>query len=353
MLGLFPDMNSEGGIQQSARLAWSCIQRRVDSANGQALLFCYRGNPASNLSHGFKGVSAYTKTQAMHTLGTLPVIPRNVLVWHLGLLKLVPFLRANKANIGLMLLGIEAWRRHDLLTRHLLKRVKLFLSISDHTWRRFLNFYPSLEARSHITVPLGLGSTAQEAIPLPNMSKPMLVMLSRLALGEDYKGHREIIEVWSEVRQRIPGALLWIAGDGDLRPRLEELVEARGLEGLVRFLGQVTETQKQAILEQCRGLAMPSRAEGFGLVYLEAMRLGRPCLVSDCDAGREVVHPPEAGLAVNPGDTAALADAVCRLLTPGSEWDTWSANARRRYEQNFTAAHFQRRLIAALDPLLV
>jgi glycosyltransferase involved in cell wall biosynthesis len=51
----------------------------------------------------------------------------------------------------------------------------------------------------------------------------------------------------------------------------------------------VTEEEKQDLLRRCRCFAMPSRNEGFGLVYLEAMRLGRPCLVSDCDAGREIV----------------------------------------------------------------
>jgi glycosyltransferase involved in cell wall biosynthesis len=93
---------------------------------------------------------------------------------------------------------------------------------------------------------------------------------------------------------------------------------------------------------------MPSRGEGFGLVYLEAMRLGRPCLVSNCDAGREVVNPPEAGLAVDPADASSLADGVCRLLADGPEWHRLSQAARRRYEREFTAEHFQRRLIAAL-----
>jgi len=78
---------------------------------------------------------------------------------------------------------------------------------------------------------------------------------------------------------------------------------------------------------------MPSRGEGFGLVYLEAMRLGRPCLVSTMDAGREVVNPPEAGLAANPDNQEELVSAVCRLLADRAEWRQWSAQARRRYER--------------------
>ncbi len=75
----------------------------------------------------------------------------------------------------------------------------------------------------------------------------------------------------------------------------------------ISFLGRITEEEKQDRLDRCQCLAMPSRAEGFGLVYLEAMRMGRPCMVSTTDAAREVVNPPEAGLAVDPDDTEAVA----------------------------------------------
>jgi glycosyltransferase involved in cell wall biosynthesis len=70
--------------------------------------------------------------------------------------------------------------------------------------------------------------------------------------------------------------------------------------------------------------------------------------VSTVDAGREVINPPEAGLAVNPDDKFDLADSICRLLRDGVEWRQWSEQARRRYEENYTAKHFQERLLAAL-----
>ena len=127
-----------------------------------------------------------------------------------------------------------------------------------------------------------------------------------------------------------------------------QLAAERNLSRQVRFWGGVSEAEKFELLSRCRCLALPSRSEGFGLVYLEAMRLGKPCLVSTLDAGREVVNPPEAGLAVNPTDTDALAEAVCRLLADTAEAQTRARHAVQRYESNFTARQFQQRLVAAI-----
>jgi phosphatidylinositol alpha-1,6-mannosyltransferase len=174
------------------------------------------------------------------------------------------------------------------------------------------------------------------------------VIIGRLFRTENYKGHREMIAAWPLVLERIPRAELWILGDGDLRRDLEELARALRLEARVRFRGWLPEDEKQDVLLRARCLAVPSRGEGFGLVYLEAMRVARPCLVSTVDAGREVVDPPNAGLAADPADPRSLSDAVCRLLTLGPEWFRWSERARAVYEERFTARLFQERLVAAL-----
>ncbi len=344
VLGLFPQFGNGhlGGIQASADAAWEAV-----SASAQVTLISYR-RPA----HGAKAEvnTAYTRLQAL--LGVLrqtkPV--DLLLIWQIGLLKLLPFFPSRPRNVVLFLHGIEVWKKQDWLTQQLLKRVGIFLTNSDYTWERFLSYNPGLKQSRHKTVWLGLDASLSADSGSP-YERPIALMLSRLSKGEDYKGHREVINAWPEVLQQTPDAALWIAGDGDLRTDLEQLVAELGLEHSVRFWGQVSEEKKQELLQQSRCLAMPSRGEGFGLVYLEAMRLGRPCLVSTLDAGREVIDPPEAGLAVDPDNQSEVASAICRLLADGPEWQQWSTQARRRYEENFTARHFQERLLTALFPI--
>ncbi|MFQ5872898.1 MAG: glycosyltransferase family 4 protein [Dehalococcoidia bacterium] len=357
LLGLFPAFEAAGGVQASGRLAWEGI---ADSPLWGSYFFCYGGKMADWRGQGVNGppvsglqstapeaVYAASKLSAIVTLLRKRWPVRLVLVWHLGLLKLLPFLRVSGAKVVLFLHGIEAWKPRVLLTHSLLRRVDLFLSNSDYTWQRFVQANPTYAHAPHQTVHLGIEDLVNGDIPAPG-NPPAALMLSRLVRSEDYKGHREMINAWCLVLKHIPKAELWIAGDGDLRPILDALAKERGLGGKVRFWGWVSEEKKQELLSHCRCLALPSCGEGFGLVYLEALRAGRPCLVSTLDAGRGVVNPPEAGLAVNPDDFKEVAAALCRLLSDGPEWKAWSTQARQRYERYFTAKHFQERLISAL-----
>jgi phosphatidylinositol alpha-1,6-mannosyltransferase len=345
LLGLFPWIGADrvGGVELSGRLAWAGLT----AAGERTALFCYAPftRPGTPLEYGPACV-VYSQSAAIRAALGWQQRPATVLIWHIGMLRLLPLFRVRSARVALFLHGIEVWRRHDPLTRLLLRRVKLFVCNSQFTWDRFLHYYPALATRPHTTVHLGAGDPVL-APALPPGEAAALI-LGRLARGEDYKGHRELIAAWPLLQQRLPGAVLWVAGDGDLRPDLERLAQERGLGNAVRFFGQVSEQQKQDLLARCSCLAMPSRGEGFGLVYLEAMRLGRPCLVSTLDAGREVINPPEAGLAADPHDPHALAAALARLMAPGIEWNRWSAQARARYEERFTAQHFQQRLIESL-----
>ena len=346
LLGLFPSFEKIGGVETSGRLAWEPFAAEPQRHQ----LFCYSNHGAARLHSNGHAIYAGSKAQALATAMGRRWTAQTVLVWHLGLMKLLPFLRLRNAKVALFLHGIEAWRRQGRFTRQLLRRVDLFLSNSEHTWQRFVSFHPEMKSAAHRVVHLGIGQAWSRPMLAPD-HPPAVLMIGRMLVGERYKGHREMMAAWPLVLDRHPHARLWIAGPGPLGPELEREVRGRGLAHSITIYGPVTEDQKQDLLMRCRCLALPSRGEGFGLVYCEAMRMARPCLVSTIDAGREVVEPPEAGLEVDPDDLTGIAAAVSRLLTPGPEWDRWSDRARHRYELRYTAAQFQERLLAALAEL--
>jgi phosphatidyl-myo-inositol dimannoside synthase len=267
-------------------------------------------------------------------------------------LKLLPFLRLRgfRGKVGAYIHGIEAWRTLSPKQVKLLNSVDQLFAISEHTVTTFRSFNPTVTTPIRV-VTLGLGHSTTDITP-PNVDVPTALILARMAKAEAYKGHRELIQAWPAVRAKMPGAVLRVLGSGDLQPELAELAMQLGVGEAIQFTGRVSEEQKQAELRAARCFVMPSRGEGLGLVYFEAMRLGRPCLVTLADAGKEVVLPPQCGLGVDVTDTTALADAVVRLLTPGREWDEWSTNAKARYDSMYTEEMYLKRFDGAFAEML-
>ncbi len=339
---------SLGGVQLSGHIAWQGIGSHAKH-HGQATALVVYGQVDESEIGATTSKCVIGKTR----LGLIrEVIARSwkasvVCVWHIDMLRLLPLMRTGNSRVALFLHGIEAWKRLGFWQKRLMNRVGLFLTNSAFTWQRFLEFNNQFANREHRVVHLGCNSPIAQG-EVPSSKGPIALMIGRMLKSEDYKGHRELISIWPRVLDRFHAAELWIAGDGDLRPELERQASDLGLRDRVRFFGKISEAQKQQLLGDCRCLAMPSRGEGFGLVYLEAMRMGKPCLVSTCDAGQEVINPPEAGLAVNPSNSAELTDALCRLLTDDDAWNQWSHAAELRYRQGFSASHFQERLNSAL-----
>ena len=325
MLAILPSLrdSNPGGIQAAGEIAWQALRENFD-----AHLF--------EVSAGNR-LSAVMAARKVHFAGDV------VLFWHLDLLQLAPFLNSSGRRV-VFLHGIEAWRRPKLLTRRALRGAAI-LANSNHTIARARAFIPMTEQLESRVVHLGIG--APDLTPNAPSSTPAAVMIGRLDSNERYKGHDEVIAAWPRVMQSSPNAQLWIVGDGNLRADLEATAAELGLNDAIRFFGRVSEAEKETLIRAARCMVLPSRGEGFGLVYLEAMRVGRPCIVGT-DAGREVIHPPEAGRAVDPGNPNALASAIVSMLTPGEEWERTSNSARRRYEANFTAALFQERLVNAI-----
>jgi phosphatidylinositol alpha-1,6-mannosyltransferase len=352
MLGIFPSLNPAvfGGVEESGRVAWNAIATSSDRV-GEPRLLCYSPSGAGTVSNNQGAFYARTKPGAIFAALATRWSTGAVLIWHIGLLHLLPFLRIGEAKVVLFLHGIEAWRRQDRLIRFLLRRVDLFLTNSQYTWNRFIAVNTEFSDSPHKIVHLGLGTPiAETAAETPDV-RPAALMLGRMVKEEDYKGHREMIKAWRFVVDFIPDAELWIAGTGNLQHELERTAHASTVADQIHFFGKISQEKKEELLRQSRCLVLPSRGEGFGLVYLEAMRFGRPCLVSSLDAGQEVVNPPGAGLAVHPDNTHEIAEATWRLLTRGVDWDGFSQRARRRYEDQFTAAHFEHRLLRALVEL--
>jgi phosphatidylinositol alpha-1,6-mannosyltransferase len=179
--------------------------------------------------------------------------------------------------------------------------------------------------------------------------EPAALLVGRMWAEERGKGHDALIQAWPEVRRRVPEAQLWLVGEGDDAQRLRGLARERGVEHAVRFLGRVSDAELGSLYRRASVFAMPSRQEGFGLVYAEAMWHGLPCIGSTEDAAGQVIADGETGRLVPYADAAATADALAALLADPGRARAMGEAGRKRARERFGYQRFRADLLAALE----
>jgi phosphatidylinositol alpha-1,6-mannosyltransferase len=153
----------------------------------------------------------------------------------------------------------------------------------------------------------------------PPAERPRILTIARL--HDRYKGHDVLIEALARVRAQVQDVEWVVIGDGPLRTELELLARSAGVADAVRFLGSLSDEQRDHWLRRADLFAMPSRlpgghlaGEGFGIVYLEAAAYGKPVLAGNVGGALDAVADGESGLLVDPTDPEAVASAIVRLL---------------------------------------
>jgi len=238
----------------------------------------------------------------------------------------------------IVLCGIEAWVPLRPLERWALQSSDR-AAISQHTIDRFKAANPDLRSLDVAVCHPGLAAST----PARAYDSMMALIVARMSASERYKGHDALLEIWPDVLKRHAGAVLAVAGDGDDRPRLERKARDLGVEHAVTFAGRIGDDALAGLYARCRFFVMPSRDEGFGLVFLEAMRAGKPC-IGGAGAASEIVAHGVTGLVVESGNRSELLAAVLRLYEEPETCARFGIAGRERFLSEFTDRQFQARL---------
>lgn len=277
---------------------------------------------------------------------------------HLHLLPVVWLLSRVRPSLRYVLVahGIEVWRPYSWLERLSLRRATRIFCISEYTRRQMLRFEPGLDPARLVIVPNtvdpgfadqgpvhpSLSSQSAEARSSRREDGPVILTVARLTKADTYKGVDTVIEAMPRVLRALPRARLRIVGEGDDLPRLREIAATLKLGSAVTFTGLISDEALRAEYRGCDLFALPSRKEGFGLVYLEAMSSGKPCIAARAGGSPEVVDH-EVGALVDYGNTDQIADAVAGLWRRPPE-----VGKLRERAAHFSFANFQDRLRTAL-----
>ena len=239
-----------------------------------------------------------------------------------------------------------AYRLYRPFEQRLLRRSRAVIATSPP----YLATSPALapwRARSEI-IPLGIPPTppvltaaaVDRAERLWGQPGGRILSVGRLTY---YKGH----EVLIRAARRLPDAKVLIAGGGEREPALRSLIAELGLDRRVVLLGHTDPDLLQTLLAGCGCFCLPSleRTEAFGVVLLEAMRHGKPLVVSDIAGSGAgwIVRQGDCGRLVPPGAAGELAAALRALLDDPNEAARRGANGRRALNRSFAIGRVARR----------
>jgi glycosyltransferase involved in cell wall biosynthesis len=182
----------------------------------------------------------------------------------------------------------------------------------------------------------------ERAAPRPTV--PSMLTVARMARIEQYKGHDYVIRALPALLRQFPDLVYHVVGGGDWRPDLEELARQEGVYEAIRFHGMVSDEELARLYGETSVFVMPSRCEGFGFVFLEAMAQGTPAIGGNMDASPEVIVDGETGYVVDPTSSAAIAGAIARVLADPDLRERMGRAGVERAVTEFSYARFHERL---------
>jgi glycosyltransferase involved in cell wall biosynthesis len=212
--------------------------------------------------------------------------------------------------------GIEAWKRR----RASLQKCRGIVSVSALTrdrlvgWSGYTGPTYVLPNAVHLEQ-YGIRPKRRDFVERYRLAgKRVLLTVGRLDAAERSKGFDELIELLPELPEDV---VYMIAGGGNDFPRLQKKAFDLGVDARVVFTGLFDERDKPDLYNLADVYVMPSRGEGFGFVFLEAMACGLPVVGSKADGSREALRDGELGLLVDPTNRAELRSAVLEALARG------------------------------------
>jgi len=368
IVGLFTDVLPAGGVQRASRHV-AAVTARFAAERGMAARFLSLNDP-----HGLHTVrvgslefsaTGYGGSKAKFVLAALQAAgqrPAMVMALHPHLSPIVSAMRARSGNFRSIIFthGIEVWKPLGWPRGASLRRADLVLAPSADTVQHLISQQHILPAKVQ-RLPWGLDPDFEARIassgavaPPPNFPRTGRIVLAvgRWDRAEQYKGADTLIAALPNVLQAAPDVSLALVGDGDDRPRLEQLARDLKVSERAHFLHGLTLEQLFACYSGCDVFALPSRGEGFGLVFLEAMAHAKPVIGGAHGGIPDIVEDGVTGLLVPHGNVERLAGALESLFANPDRAKEMGARGRERVEKHFSFAQFQLRLTKILGDVL-
>ena len=359
LIGLFPELDAPGGVQRAGRHLAAVLTEFAASRGMDCRLLSLNDSPElhrmilGGREFVFTGCDRSKARFTMTAIRTARRKAKLVLAAHPNLGPVVQAMKfvAPRMKSIICTHGVDVWEPLGGLRRRVLRRSNLVLAPSRDTAEHVAS--EQGVARDRIRVlPWALDPQfeallapgARTAPPREFPAGRVILTVGRWLATERYKGMDTLITALPRLLTRWPELQLVLVGTGDDRGWLEDLTEKNGVLRHVHFLTGLSYSELAACYSACEIFALPSRGEGFGLVYLEAMACGKPVIGGAHGGAPEIIEDGVTGYVVPHGDPIHLATCIEALLKDPEHAKEMGARGRRRTEHEFRFNTFAKSL---------
>ena len=350
VIGLFPELEAAGGVQRAGCHVAAVLTEFAASRAEECRILSLNDTPELHrLTVGgrefvFTGCERSKTRLVTAALRAARRKPNLVLAGHAHLAPISQAMRIVCRGMRTIVCthGIEVWEPLAFLPRGALRRADLVLAPSRDT-AEHLAAQQQVERDRVRVLPWALDPQFEELLAVaPNTPMPLgypsgrvILSVGRWVSTERYKGVDHLIAALPRLLPTWPDLEMVAIGEGDDRGWLEHLAEECGVGRRVHFLGGVSPAELVACYAACEIFALPSRGEGFGMVYLEAMASGKPVIGGAHGGAPEIIEDGKTGYLVPHGDSAQLLTALRTLLSDPVHAREMGRRGRERVERDF------------------
>lgn len=276
-----------------------------------------------------------------HALLTMPPMD-TLFVGHIGIAPVALVLKAlgRVRNYYVTLHGIEAWKRVSYLDRLALLGATRIIATTQFTAEECARLNEIPTSRFQV---IPLCADERVASPAPRFrlnGEFKLLCVARQDATERNKGFEQIFQALALLNCDHPDIHLNMVGKGNDQERLKRIANELGLSQQVTFWGALSDEDLAAAYENCDVFVMPSKKEGFGIVFLEAMRRGKPCIGGNHGGTPDVIEHGKSGYLVEFGDVSTLADHIRTLFEDQAQRHAMGARAKKLALEKFSYSTF-------------
>lgn len=304
---LASDLNQIGGIQKYNR---DFLNALLKLGIKTILIERHKGGFGSKISFFFRFIVQFIKER-----------PDVIFCSHINFSPMCLLVKKIfKTPYVLILYGVETFEINGFLKRRGVKEAKKIITITEYIKGFIAKQFPESKDNIFIlpvAVDGSLFSVEEKKKELLEKfgitNKKIILTLSRLLSGK-HKGQDRVLKALPYVLEKVPDAVYLIVGKGEDTRVNDFIKENPETAKHVVFTGPIADEEKMDYYNLADVFVLPSKFEGFAIVFIEALACGVPIIASDGYGCRESLLDGEIGILIDPDDIKAIADAIVMVL---------------------------------------